>query len=42
MKTIIALAILLGICSSAFADDTLYVITRAVNCVTFRGASSCM
>lgn len=44
MKTMIAVIALLAVCSIAYADvvETIQVVTRAVNCVTFRGASSCM
>jgi hypothetical protein len=42
MKTLIALALLLSICSSVKADETITLITRAVNCVTFRGVTNCM
>ena len=42
MKTLIALTLLLSICTGVQADETIQVITRAVNCVTFRGASNCM
>ena len=42
MKTLIGLMLLLSFCTGVQADETITLITKAVNCVTFRGVTNCM